>query len=417
MNIEKIVKFIQKETPENENLLLVVYKSIHDMLSTEQKIIDHRIPELIEERDYDRVNKYVEMSKIVSEIYLDISEYAKEYGLDKSDIVGGDMIGDDDLSNELFEDEIETPFTSDKRINYEDYRVDESIAYGLMTDFRYMKPAAFSLDGVRYPARLWKLVLLKTCELLWSKNQIVFEDFINDKFMQGKTRDYFSMDNSGMTKPELLEGTNIFVETNLSANNIRDVIVKMLDKYRIPHAAYQIYLSKDLNPLHSEENMIATSKAEDNICGEAETDKHLLQDTESLNMEEYCEDYDYKTGKCMNEKSPYFIMECCKQKKCTWIKRKAINDETGNIYVLPKSILKKKKCPQCRSKMEGTLFPIEFIVEQEVKQRILHGCWCSKCSKAYVTEGTYYSFVKNKKLENIKAKFVISDDNEQLSLF
>ena len=30
------------------------------------------------------------------------------------------MIGDDDLSNELFEDEIETPFTSDKRINYED---------------------------------------------------------------------------------------------------------------------------------------------------------------------------------------------------------------------------------------------------------------------------------------------------------
>lgn len=175
-----------------------------------------------------------------------------------------------------------------------------------------MKPAAFELDGVRYPARLWKLVLLKTCELLYDKNSSLFEAFVDDKFMQGKTREYFSINDSGMTKPERIKGTDIFVETNLSANSIRDVIVKMLDKYRIPHAAYQIYLSKDFNPLHTEENQYERSMDEDSVYEEKEVEKR--QGSEILNMQDFCEDYDCKTGKCMNENSPYFIMECCKKK-------------------------------------------------------------------------------------------------------
>ena len=64
--------------------------------------------------------------------------------------------------------------------------------------------------------------------------------------MQGKTRIYFSENEKLMSNPEQIKETNIFVETNLSANGIRDLIVKMLDQYRIPHAAYKIYLSKDL---------------------------------------------------------------------------------------------------------------------------------------------------------------------------
>lgn len=306
---------------------------------------------------------------------------------------------------------METMLSAGKRINYEDFRVDENVAYGLMTDFRYMKPSAFSLEGVRYPARLWKLVLLKTCELLWEKNHKTFEGFVNDKFMQGKTRTYFSIDKSIMAKPELINGTEIFVETNLSANSIRDVIIKMLDKYRIPHVAYQIYLSKDLNPLHTEKSR----------CQDLGTQEMLIQDSETLDMQDICADYDYKTGKCMNENSPYFIMECCKQKECSYITKKqrdTVNDkeESGKIYVLPKKVLKKKVCPKCGNIMERTIFQVEFENEEELKHNNLYGYWCQHCSRSYVTEGTYRSFVTNKELEGIKVTFVI-DKNEQLSLF
>ena len=56
MSIESIVEFIQNETPENEERLLEVYESVNCLLEIEQECIDCRIPELILERDYDRVN-------------------------------------------------------------------------------------------------------------------------------------------------------------------------------------------------------------------------------------------------------------------------------------------------------------------------------------------------------------------------
>ena len=411
MSIESIVEFIQNETPENEERLLEVYESVNCLLEIEQECIDCRIPELILERDYDRVNEYVIMSKTVSEMSSYVNEWAKKCGLKKNETIVEGVNKDIEIANELPEDEMETMLSAVKRINYENFRVNENIAYGLMTDFRYMKPAAFSLDGVRYPARLWKLVLLKTCELLWEKNHSLFEEFVNDKFMQGKTRTYFSMDNNIMAKPELIKGTEIFVETNLSANSIRDVIIKMLDKYRIPHAAYQIFLSKDLNPLHTEEGRYQ----------DIETEERLTQDSETIDMQNLCADYDNKTGKCMNEKSPYFIMECCKHKNCTYIVKKQrdiVSDkqEPGKIYVLPKKVLKKKVCPKCGNIMERTIFSVEFEDVQELKQNNLYGCLCQHCSRSYVTEGTYRSFVTNKELENIKVTFVI-DENEQLSLF
>lgn len=406
MNIKHIIEFIQNETPENQNLLFSAYKSVSHMLSEEQKLIDRRIPELISDRDYESANKYVEMSRIVSETFSNIDELAKECRLSMREEIEIKPAENNGLKNKFLEDEIESFYTNDKRINYENYRVDESVSYGLLTDFCHMKPAAFELDGVRYPARLWKLVLLKTCELLYDKNSSLFEAFVDDKFMQGKTREYFSINDSGMTKPERIKGTDIFVETNLSANSIRDVIVKMLDKYRIPHAAYQIYLSKDFNPLHTEENQYERSMDEDSVYEEKEVEKR--QGSEILNMQDFCEDYDCKTGKCMNENSPYFIMECCKKKSCTYITRKS-------IYVFPKKVLKKKVCPYCSNIMERTIFQVEFEDNQEVKQRSLYGCWCKQCSQAYVTEGTYHSFVANKKLENIRATFVI-DKYEQLSM-
>lgn len=412
MDIKRIIEFIQSETTENEVNLLAAYQAIDYMLSEEQKIIDCYIPQLISNRDYDRVNKYVEMSKIVSETYLNMLELAQEYGLDINKTMDEEKSEKREIVNEVLEDDIELLFLNDKKINYENYRVDESVAYEVMTDFCHMKPAAFSLDGIRYPARLWKLVLLKTCELLWKKNHNIFEDFLEDKFMQGKTRKYFSVDNSDMTRPELINGTDIFVETNLSANNVRDVIIKMLDKYRIPHVAYKIYLSKDLNPLHTEKNKSESEKIKDSM--DEELQEISPQDTQNLNIQYFCADYDYKTQRCMNEDSPYFIMECCKKENCNYIKNVKIfmddKEEVGDIYIISKTILKKKTCPYCKKTMKGTRFSLKCREVQETWREEIYGCLCENCGRAYITEGAYHLLVKNGILKNIRATFITEEN-------
>lgn len=43
---------------------------------------------------------------------------------------------------------------------------------------------------------------------------------------------------------------NIYVEMNLSANGIRNLLIKMLNKYNIKLSDYKIYLKTDYSELH-----------------------------------------------------------------------------------------------------------------------------------------------------------------------
>ena len=43
---------------------------------------------------------------------------------------------------------------------------------------------------------------------------------------------------------------NIYVETNLSANGIRNLLIKILNKYNIKLSDYKIYLKADYSELH-----------------------------------------------------------------------------------------------------------------------------------------------------------------------
>ena len=83
---------------------------------------------------------------------------------------------------------------------------------------------------------MWKQMLVKICEILNQKNNKIFEEFLEDKFMQGKTRKYFSRNEASLWIPEKIKGSNIFVETNLSANKPGRSRVKRRD-FAISRAA------------------------------------------------------------------------------------------------------------------------------------------------------------------------------------
>lgn len=401
MNLEKIlsiIEFVQNETPENQELLDKAIGAIKDVLQSEQALVDENAMNLLRERDYDKMQKYIDMSKTIASVQSSIKDIFEEIGVDKPK--EKKVVLRKSADKEILEDDMEFLEDDQKRINYEEYRVDETVAHDLMTDFRYTKPAAFSLDEIRYPARMWKQMLVKICEILYQKNNKIFEEFLEDKFMQGKTRKYFSRNEASLRNPEKIKESNIFVETNLSANSIRDMVMKMLDKYRIPYAAFKVYLSKDLNPLHKED-----IKNDD-----LDEDQQEFKE-ENLNMQKICEDYDFKTGKCLQEESPYFAMECCRRKSCKYIQHHK-NEQCKKrryekIYVYPKDLLRKNGCPECGDTLENKKIQVKYGNGEDAKMINLNVVYCQRCDEMYITEGTYNAFISDKDKNKMETEFVL----------
>ena len=400
MEIEEILEFIQNEISQGKRKTNDVIRCVYEFMLSAKKDIDYGVLELLKNQNYEKAQEYMNMSKKISDVLKYLEKFVGINLGEANDEIVEEKTGDE--SDSISYDNCIS--ASCKRVNYEEFRVDESVPYDIMNDFCYKKPAAFSIDGEKYSARLWKSVLLKTCELLYAKNKKIFEEFLNDKFMQGETRIYFSENEKLMSNPEQIKETNIFVETNLSANGIRDLIVKMLDQYRIPHAAYKIYLSKDLNPLHIEES------SDKGAISENLNNENLQEISEQINMQDVCDEYDPKTEKCMNEDAPNFIMECCKKVSCLYKKKDAekTSNYNDNIYVLSRKQFKSKKCVRCGANVRGIGISVTYNVGFIIENYNLHGCQCLKCNRKYITRAAYNAFINDTKTENITTKFIFN---------
>ncbi|NMB45075.1 MAG: replication initiation negative regulator SeqA [Firmicutes bacterium] len=124
-------------------------------------------------------------------------------------------------------------------------QLDPNIAHTLCESYTNKRPAGFEIFGTRHEARNWKDVLIQTCEILSSRDPILFSSFVGDEAMQGRTATYFAESPEGLRSPRKVKGTNIYVMTNLSANQIRNVLERILKRYGIGVADYKVFLRAD----------------------------------------------------------------------------------------------------------------------------------------------------------------------------
>lgn len=139
-----------------------------------------------------------------------------------------------------------------EKIDYDAFRVDETVPYSLASVLTNKKPAAFALYGQKYEADSWKQMLLQTCALLNRMNPMLFASLENDPDLQGRKRPYFSTDGAGLDTPAKIPDADMYVETHVSARYLKKMIIKLLGKYEIPEEEFMIYLRKDFTPLHEE---------------------------------------------------------------------------------------------------------------------------------------------------------------------
>ncbi|SMP64254.1 hypothetical protein SAMN06265222_108197 [Neorhodopirellula lusitana] len=116
----------------------------------------------------------------------------------------------------------------------------------LNEDFTYKRPYGFILDGYATTGvTTWQRLYELVCRNLVSRDESRFRslhdhsDFISNRGHHTVTPDAKSL------RKAMRLADGLFVESNLSANSIRDVILRMLDEYEIPLENMKVFLRED----------------------------------------------------------------------------------------------------------------------------------------------------------------------------
>ncbi len=120
----------------------------------------------------------------------------------------------------------------------------------LSEDWTFKKPEHFVYRGIRYPEKQWSTMLIHLLGLVHKENPDILHSMERDGFTSGMRGLKLSKDKSSLRRPGQIRGTQIWVETNLNANSIRDAIVSILKIYGIPFSDFSVSFGRDFSERH-----------------------------------------------------------------------------------------------------------------------------------------------------------------------
>jgi hypothetical protein len=126
--------------------------------------------------------------------------------------------------------------------------LDRTEPHSLEKDFRYKRPYGIVFRGKAYRNLVtWNRVYRIICRELIGHDPERFKQITSTKrFVSNRGNKDFSDDRNDLRQPmELIEG--FYAEANLSANSIRDRIIRLLEDFGINLDDCEIYLREDRN--------------------------------------------------------------------------------------------------------------------------------------------------------------------------
>lgn len=236
----KLFEFLGREVPSSVSEI----RETLDLLSSS---LESAIDQVGEKANISFKNK--EFKKVVelttnSEELNEVNKKIQEFILELDTII-------DEIQIEEIPKQLDDEITEKDIPNYSDYLVDTEVEHNLYEDLTHKRPCAFKIQGQKIEVKDWKGALVKTINYLGEKDPAILEDFVDSPKMNGKKVIYFSrVKLPTMRAPRKIDSANIYIETNLSANGIRNLLIKALNKYNIKLSDYKIYLKADYSELH-----------------------------------------------------------------------------------------------------------------------------------------------------------------------
>lgn len=124
--------------------------------------------------------------------------------------------------------------------------LDTRVSHTLAEDFKYKRPVAFTVGEVPFDGTsTWSQVYETLCRHLSSVNPSVFDSLPgNPAFISNRGNRYFSRSASDLRIHRDF-GRGVLAETNLSANQIRDNIKRVLAAFGYTDRDFIVYLGED----------------------------------------------------------------------------------------------------------------------------------------------------------------------------
>jgi hypothetical protein len=236
LNMKDVIKMLKEELPNNT---IDISESLELLKETINETMDNISTELglaCSKRDFTRVKLFTKLGE-------EINQYEQ-----KLEQIIGLLEIEDPIEN--IED---VEHGGKKTVNSPDYSVyyvDTNIEHTLYENFTHKRPYGFQIGNQeKIKVKTWQEMLIKICEILITVDENKFVSFEHNPKMNGKKRKYFSKNDKGMKKPKSI-GDKIFIETNISANSIRNLVVKLLKEYGYKSSEFKVYLRADYTEMH-----------------------------------------------------------------------------------------------------------------------------------------------------------------------
>ena len=100
-------------------------------------------------------------------------------------------------------------------------------------DLAYTKPRKLVVDNIEYDVKNWNELLGKAVRVLY---EITKEEFRKLTFME-KFESKFSTNKNNLRRP-IFVGSNIYLESNLSANDIKKLVMEMYEAFELEEYVY-----------------------------------------------------------------------------------------------------------------------------------------------------------------------------------
>ena len=468
--MKELIDFLQREFSDDAKEIQTDLQRIYNCMDKVHSEVDKRLPTI--KGDYAKIGEYYAMGQELKQIKEKIkeicdlfheSESAGAIDIPEESEIMPEKLLEVDIPEESLIDKDEEDEISAKggRVNYANYRVDDTVPHFLSEDFTHKRPVAFEFDGTQYSVKDWKQFLLMICEIMYNKNHAQFESIVMEKDMQGKTRAYFSNNKevyTTMYDGRKISNSNIYIETTHSANTICDIVSILFRKYRIPYAALQIYLKADYTPLHQAEteskpdnNRSVTTKIDSKSSTKSNPDDYrFIKDSyvkqsdpamnglsqrmgtpshlEYLHMKENdtkrhksrCIEYDNKKDICMCTDSANYLLKCGGSSHCKYYREETLikNDDTEStikkkpvIKVIPKNDI--KLCPVCKIGTKKESLIVNYLENGKNKRNLLTSYHCEVCKSSYIPDSLYRTYTAHKDKNNIDVEFVMEQAAQQ----
>jgi hypothetical protein len=107
-------------------------------------------------------------------------------------------------------------------------------------DYAHTSIRSFSINSNEYEVATWREFLIMTCTFMRMNHNKTFAGVLEIK---GRKNPYFSKDPKELRSPEKISGSNIYVETSLSANQIVKIVHRIVSVFGYADDAVEIKLN------------------------------------------------------------------------------------------------------------------------------------------------------------------------------